>query len=210
MAVAVVVFLVPGAQARNYPKIFNSAELKALSWKLMRGPMGEFQGMLGTWQDGKACETPICTSRSWPSLVAKVKALAGNPPAEIALVNALVNDKILHPYKEDPANWQKDEYWATAFQFLKKSGDCEDYAITKYMLLKAAGMPIENMRIVAVALRNRNGLGHTILVVYVGDQAWVLDNRYEKLVETKNATLEYTALYSMNESAWWRHSPPPR
>ena len=59
----------------------------------------------------------------------------------------------LHPYILDINNWGVEDYWETPFEFLKKNGDCEDFSITKYMLLKAAGYPVENMRVFAVRLR---------------------------------------------------------
>jgi len=97
--------------------------------------------------------------------------------AQIKTANSLMNDPAQHPYIEDINNWGKTEYWATAFQFLRKSGDCEDFSIAKYMLLKAAGMPVDDMRVVAVRIRSLGGIGHAILVVYQGSKAWVLDNR---------------------------------
>lgn len=40
------------------------------------------------------------------------------------------------PYREDITNWGKADYWVWPNLFLKKSGDCEDYAIVKYFTLK--------------------------------------------------------------------------
>lgn len=44
------------------------------------------------------------------------------------------------PYREDITNWGKADYWVWPNLFLKKSGDCEDYAIVKYFTLKELGM----------------------------------------------------------------------
>jgi predicted transglutaminase-like cysteine proteinase len=118
-----------------------------------------------------------------------------------------MNDPAQHPYIEDINNWGKAEYWATAFQFLKKSGDCEDFSIAKYMLLKAAGIPVENMRIVAVRIRSLGGIGHAILVVYQGDEALVLDNRVAPVMDERLVRTEFQPALSLNEKSWWVHLP---
>jgi predicted transglutaminase-like cysteine proteinase len=163
--------------------------------------------MLKRWANGAPCqESNTCTTKGWANLVAKVKA-AGDPMAEIRLANALMNDPTQHPYIEDINNWGQQEYWATAYQFLRKSGDCEDFSIAKYMLLKAAGMPIEDMRIVAVRIRSLGGIGHAILVVYQGNKALVLDNRNQKVLEASLVAVEFQPILSLNEQFWWLHLP---
>jgi predicted transglutaminase-like cysteine proteinase len=159
--------------------------------------------MLQRWKNGAPCETAICSSKTWAGLVAQVKA-AGDPMSQVRAANALVN---AHPYIEDLPNWNKDEYWATAFEFLKKNGDCEDFSITKYMLLKAAGYPVENMRIFTVRLRNFGNIGHAILVIYQGDKAWVLDNRTKSVMDANLVALEFQPVISLNEQLWWVHLP---
>jgi len=162
--------------------------------------------MLKRWANAAPCESNTCTAKGWDALVAKVKA-AGDPMAQIKTANTLMNDPVLHPYIEDINNWGKAEYWATTFQFLKKSGDCEDYSIAKYMLLKAAGMPVENMRVVAVRIRSLGGIGHAILVVYQGDKALVLDNRVAAVMDERLVRTEFQPALSVNEKSWWVHLP---
>jgi predicted transglutaminase-like cysteine proteinase len=191
------------AEARNYPQLFNSNEIVSTKFALNKGPVYNWSGMLQHWKNGAPCETPVCSSTSWAGLVAQVKA-AGDPMAQVRKVNDLIN---AHRYIEDRPNWNKDDYWATAFEFLKKNGDCEDFSITKYMLLKAAGYPVENMRVFAVRLRNQGGIGHAILVVYQGNKAWVLDNRVAPVMEASRVALEFQPVLSMNEQMWWVHVP---
>ena len=191
------------AEARHYPQLFNSNEIVSQKFTLNKGPVFNWTGMLQHWKNGAACETPVCSSKSWAGLVAQVKA-AGDPMAQIRAANELINAR---PYIEDMPNWTKGDYWATAFEFLKKNGDCEDFSITKYMLLKAAGYPVENMRVFAVRLRNLNGTGHAILVVYQGDKAWVLDNRTKSVMDANRVALEFQPVLSMNEQMWWVHVP---
>src|SRR4051812_563491 len=162
--------LMPVAQARTYPNIFGSKEIASQNWGVKTSAIANWQAMLKRWANGAPCESNTCTGKGWDALVAQVKA-AGDPIAQIKTANRLMNDPRQHPYIEDINNWGKTEYWASAFQFLKKSGDCEDFSIAKYMLLKAAGMPVDNMRVVAVRIRSLGGIGHAILVVYQGERA---------------------------------------
>jgi predicted transglutaminase-like cysteine proteinase len=197
----------PGAaEARTYPKIFGTGELPSKNWAVHNTVVMNFQSMLQRWQNGAPCASNTCTSKPWSALVAQVKA-AGDTMAQIKEANRLMNDPAQHPYIEDINNWGKTEYWATAFQFLKKSGDCEDFSIAKYMLLKAAGIPIENMRIVAVRIRSLGGLGHAILVVYQGNRALVLDNRVAPVMDESLVRGEFQPAISLNEQFWWVHLP---
>jgi predicted transglutaminase-like cysteine proteinase len=194
------------AEARSYPNIFGSKEIASQNWGVKTSAIANWRAMLQRWNNGAPCESGTCTAKPWPALVAKVKA-AGDPLAEIKTANTLMNDPAQHPYIEDINNWGKTEYWATPYQFLKKSGDCEDYSIAKYMLLKAAGMPVENMRIVAVRLKSLGGIGHAILVVYQGDKALVLDNRVAPVMDERLVRNEFQPALSVNEQSWWVHLP---
>ena len=194
------------AEARSYPNIFGSKEIASQNWSVKTSAIANWVAMLKRWSNGAPCESNTCTSKGWNALVAKVKA-AGDPMAQIRTANQLMNDPAQHPYIEDINNWGKTEYWATAFQFLKKSGDCEDFSIAKYMLLKAAGYPVENMRIVAVRIRSLGGIGHAILVVYQPDSAYVLDNRVPSVLKEPLVRTEFQPAISMNEQFWWVHLP---
>jgi len=194
------------AEARSYPNIFGSKEIASKNWNVPTSAIANWNAMLKRWQNGAPCESNTCTGKGWDGLVAQVKA-AGDPAAQVKEANRLMNNPKLHPYIEDINNWGKQEYWATAFQFLKKSGDCEDFSIAKYMLLKAAGMPVENMRIVAVRIRSLGGIGHAILVVYLGNKAVVLDNRVKPVMDEVLVRGEFQPALSLNEQFWWVHLP---
>jgi predicted transglutaminase-like cysteine proteinase len=191
------------AEARNYPALFGAKEIGSANWTFKKGVVPEWRAMLGRWKEGAACESNICTTKSWNELVAQVKA-AGDPMAKITTANSLMNQR---RYIEDMPNWNKTEFWATSYEFLKKNGDCEDFSIAKYMLLKAAGIPVEDMRIFSVRLRSLGGTGHAILVVYQGNKAWVLDNRNKKVMDASLVKVEFQPVMSLNEQQWWYHLP---
>ncbi len=107
------------------------------------------------------------------------------------------------PYIEDITNWKVPDYWSIPAEFIKKSGDCEDYAIVKYFTLKELGIPVEDMRIVVVRDTLRN-LAHAVLAVYVNGDAYILDN-LSNTVLAHSRIRQYSPQYSVNESGRWAH-----
>jgi predicted transglutaminase-like cysteine proteinase len=183
------------AEARKYPKIFGSIEL--FSAKTTRFP--KWLGMLDRFQGGtKLCESATCTTKGWTEFIAELQSK--DLTTQLKEVNRAFNTR---RYILDINNWGEEDYWATPFQFLKKNGDCEDYAISKYFTLKALGVPIEDMRVVALQDLNLN-LGHAVLVVYIGDQPMLLDNQIASVVPA-NSIRHYNPVFSINEAGWWLH-----
>jgi predicted transglutaminase-like cysteine proteinase len=94
-------------------------------------------------------------------------------------------------------------YWETAFEFLHYGGQCQDYAIAKYLLLRAAGVPADQMRMVVLRDTAIN-LDHAVLAVYVDGQPQLLDNLRNDIVAA-NSVSDYHPYYSINENGWWYH-----
>ena len=135
---------------------------------------------------------------TWDSF--REKAQGKSPMELLRYVNAFWNT---WPYKEDIVNWGVEDYWAIPAEFLKKSGDCEDYAIVKYFTLKELGIPRENMRIVVVRDTVRN-LAHAVLAVYLDGDAYILDN-LSNAVLSHSRIRQYSPQYSVNEVGRWAH-----
>ncbi|MDD4702139.1 MAG: transglutaminase-like cysteine peptidase [Desulfovibrio sp.] len=137
-------------------------------------------------------------SVTWDSFKEKAKGKA--PLDLLRYVNSFWNT---WPYKEDIVNWGTQDYWAIPSEFLKKSGDCEDYAIIKYFTLKELGIPPENMRVVVVRDTVRN-LAHAVLAVYLNGDAYILDN-LSNAVLPHSRIRQYSPQYSVNEMGRWAH-----
>ena len=84
-----------------------------------------------------------------------------------------------------------------------RTGDCEDYAISKYVSLVHLGWPKENMRIVVLQDQNLN-VAHAILVVYINDQALVLDNQIPQVIDSTRIK-HYKPIFSITDGRWWLH-----
>ena len=109
-------------------------------------------------------------------------------------------------YRDDRARFGKSDYWATPREFLGRGGDCEDYAIAKYLSLRALGFDPNAMRIVVLQDMSRN-LAHAVLVLRHQGERLVLDNQLKMVVAARKIR-HYRPYYSINENYWWRHKKP--
>jgi predicted transglutaminase-like cysteine proteinase len=132
----------------------------------------------------------------------RLKGLQGRSLREqVSAVNRIMNSK---PYVEDNRNWGKSDYWATPVEFMSRGGDCEDFAIAKYVALRALGVPVEQMR-VAVVMDQTINQHHAILIVYDRDNtAYVLDNQIKRVRELSSVK-RYKPIFSINQASWWLH-----
>ncbi|MDR2893276.1 MAG: transglutaminase-like cysteine peptidase [Deltaproteobacteria bacterium] len=110
------------------------------------------------------------------------------------------------PYRQDRTVYGISDYWATPDEFIKNSGDCEDYAITKFYALKQLGVDPEKMRVVILRDTIR-GLDHAVLAVYTGNEVYILDNVTAMVLSHSNYS-HYRPYYSVNEVYRWAHVPP--
>jgi len=119
---------------------------------------------------------------------------------QIDLVQKHINEA---RYIVDPINWGMPDYWATPFQFLDRDGDCEDYAIAKFMSLRALGFSNDKMRIVVLQDLNL-GVAHAVLAVQHHGEVLILDNQNTHVIEASRIH-HYKPFYSVNETGWWLH-----
>jgi predicted transglutaminase-like cysteine proteinase len=159
-------------------------------------------------QEPGSCEETrfnACHRQRWEALIESLKGLSLEE--QLDRVNVEMNR---HRYVLDMANWGVRDYWATPFQFFRKDGDCEDYAIAKFLTLKLAGVDPARMRIVVLQDLNLR-VAHAVLAVYEDDRIRILDNQIRQVVDA-DAIRHYQPMYSINETSGWLHraaKPPP-
>ncbi len=178
-----------------YPELFGTRELHSSSLKMFpkwRGTLDRFDG------ETAKCQTGDCRPKSWQSVLDRWRD--ADRMTQLREINREMNAK---RYIVDPVNWNLPDYWATPFQFLRKNGDCEDYAISKYMALRDLGVPVDDMRIVVLQDLNLR-IAHAVLVVYVEGKAYLLDNQISRVVPAASIR-HYQPVYSINERGWWLH-----
>lgn len=163
---------------------------------------------------------PVKPSRKWTVMLARHHAQAGaSHPGDrkwCALLDALghlpADDRILSvnkavnavPYCDDMSNYAVTDHWATPREFLHRGGDCEDFAITKYLALLHSGSPEDRLRIIVARRPGRPGT-HAVAAVQRKAEWYVLDSlNAEPLPLETRADLR--PVYSISGSSRWIHT----
>lgn len=152
---------------------------------------------------GGACgvkEMNSCNFGKWMEFLKTLKDK--DAVSQIRGINDYMNRA---PYVTDPVNWGQKDFWATPGEFMAKFGDCEDYAISKYISLRLIGYKEEDLRVVAVKDMNLK-IGHAILVVYFKGKPYLLDNQIKQVIPAAKVK-HYVPVFSINASTWWKHQP---
>ena len=198
--------MMPTAAAATPPELFGTVEFRAESLAALpqwQRTLRQIDQERGTYE---ACSeaAPSCPSRGIMAWQAMLKGQVGRAPIDqLQAVNRFLND---WRYKADAQNYGQRDYWATPLEFLRQSGDCEDYAITKYVSLRQLGFEAERLRLVVVRDVLRD-LAHAVLAVYLDDQVFILDNLTRAVLPQEQVT-QYVPYYSINETTRWAHVPP--
>lgn len=93
--------------------------------------------------------------------------------------------------------------WSTLGEFMARGGDCEDYATSKYQLLRTLGVPAADLRVVVVLDRDSRE-HHAVLAVRRQDEdnAWLLDSDNQI---HRGHPFSYRFIYALNETSIWDH-----
>ena len=180
---------------RLFGTIEFRSSLKALpQWvrvlSVIEQQMGDYTNCIGD-----ACSP---AAKSWQQMIRLARSKS--PMETLKTVNAFFNK---WPYRLDIEIYGVSDYWASPNEFLKMSGDCEDFSIAKYFALKQLGFNTETMRIVVVRDKIRN-IGHAVLAVYMDDTAFILDN-LSNLILPHSRYQHYVPQYSVNGANRWAH-----
>jgi len=101
--------------------------------------------------------------QDWRAMIAETIDMPDR--AKLERTNNFVNRNVL--YESDIVVWQQTDYWATPLEtFGKQAGDCEDFAIAKYITLRLLDVPVHKLRLFYVRYRPPDGsrsLAHMVL-----------------------------------------------
>ena len=90
-------------------------------------------------------------------------------------------------YVSDLSQHGEPDRWSTPLAtFASAKGDCEDYAIAKYVALSAAGFPRNDLRLVLVRDRMVRQ-DHAVLAARIDGRWLLLDNRFSTLMADSEA-----------------------
>lgn len=180
-----------------YPGLFGSDEKPSSNLT----PFTKWTGMFARFDRELKNGSADGVIEDWKKDLVAYQGLSLKNMAE--KVNRLVNDV---RYIGDNKNWGTSDYWATPTEFLKRGGDCEDFAIAKYTALRMLGVPESRMR-VAIVHDNQKNIPHAVLVVYTDEGTYILDNQNDRMLDGDRPG-RYRPIFSINRTAWWLHTAP--
>jgi predicted transglutaminase-like cysteine proteinase len=124
------------------------------------------------------------------------KAAARDASARIGEINRAVNATIRPA--NDLALYGSPDVWATPLMsFASRAGDCEDYAIAKYVALREIGIAAADLRLVIVQ-DNESHQGHAVTAVKYEGHWLVLDN-LRLIVQEDTDISRLTPLYFIDD-----------
>jgi predicted transglutaminase-like cysteine proteinase len=151
------------------------------------------------------CASQSCRLRLASAKTAIAEAADERFFARLSTVNTLVNRTIA--YAPDQKTYGQLDHWASGAETIRKgAGDCEDFAILKYTLLRDIGVPARSMSLVILRDTARN-LYHAVLAISTNKGHFVLDNVHDEVyrdIEARN----YLPLYSFSTDRSWIHGVP--
>lgn len=166
-------------------------------------------------RDLESCLAEADGCPAWYRGLRRLLEKAAPLPAErqVKLVNFYVNSRRYRPDRqarlETPLADRPLKYrsrWATVEEFLRRGGDCEDYATTKYFLLRQIGFEADRLRIVVAFDRVVRDY-HAVLAVQQDDGQVVLLES-DNLIRSGDRH-PYRFIYSVNEKSIWDHEGRP-
>lgn len=193
-----------GARATTPAALFGTQEVRSANL----APFPKWQDTLARYFKDRGLEDGPCQAATlnrchlelWQARIDAWTSLS--PARQLDAVNEYMNHA---PYVIDPRNYGMEDYWAAPVEFFGNDGDCEDYAIAKFLSLRALGWEPEDLRVVVLQDLNLQ-VAHAILAAYMDGTPYVLDNQVDEVIPADRIR-HYLPLYSINEGGWWLHKP---
>lgn len=139
-------------------------------------------------------------ARRLNSLLIAMEELINLPEDDIIIgVNRFFNQL---EYRSDMSTWHKKDYWASRLEFLGKGqGDCEDFAVAKFLTLKQLGVPQEKLFLTYVKAIGYPEAAHLVVAYYKkpGTVPFILDN-YNKRILPASQRPDLVPVYSFTAS----------
>jgi predicted transglutaminase-like cysteine proteinase len=108
----------------------------------------------------------------------------------------------------DLAQYGEIDVWSSPLStFDRGAGDCEDYAIAKFMALRQAGIAAEDLRIV-IMRDTFHGEDHAVAATRLDGHWLMLDNRRMAMVEDIHVR-NYRPLFVIDQSGIMKYSEQP-
>jgi predicted transglutaminase-like cysteine proteinase len=173
----------PPAPQNNEPfGLFTFRAPDGLLWTKWRGVESEIDQEARTLaqcqHDPGSCPSPAALR--FLAMIEEARSKTGRE--RLDTVNRMVNSAIR--YTSDFVQYGVADVWSAPLATLASGrGDCEDYAIAKYVLLRESGVLVEDLRLLLVRDKSA-GQDHAVLAVREAGHWLILDNRSTSVPES--------------------------
>lgn len=159
-------------------------------WRGIEQDLAREAKLIDACRDGANCASE---TKRYRAIVAETKERTGRARLETA--NRLMNGAIR--YVNDAQQHGVPDRWTAPLASLAAGlGDCEDFAIAKYVALRDAGVAEDDMRMVLVRDTSIR-LDHAVLAVRQDGEWLVLDNRKSFVTDTTELN-HYMPLFALD------------
>ncbi len=171
----------------------------ASKWRAVELEIGHEEMVLAGCREQKPCPEP---ARELLNIIAEGGGRTGR--ARIGLINRAV-DLAITP-TADEAQWGVEDHWSSPLETLQTHrGDCEDYAIVKYVALREAGLSSADVKIV-ILRKLFPSEDHAVAAARVNGEWLILDNRQLTLVRDTDM-MRSTPKFLLDEGGVHRFVP---
>jgi predicted transglutaminase-like cysteine proteinase len=172
----------------------EATQAMTAKWQAMQHVIAVERHALAACEDGPdAC--PPAPAR-FRAIVDAARAESGR--ARIGLINRAINLAI-RPLRDSAQFGVADIWQSPLMTFANGAGDCEDYAIAKYVALREVGMSADDLKLVIVH-DARSGEDHAVTAARIDGEWLILDNR-KMLLLTDAQTPELKPLIALGDEA---------
>jgi predicted transglutaminase-like cysteine proteinase len=177
--------------ARGFAMFASMNETIAGRWQSIQDEWRRESRILAICEQGGECSRAAGIMASIKRQAARTEGLE-----QLTLVNARVNAAV--HYMSDFARYGTADHWSTPLETLGQSGDCEDYVIAKFYILRGLGLAEDDLRIVLVRDR-RAREDHAVLAVRAATGWLLLDNR-TNAIESDQSMPHYRPMIALNSA----------
>ena len=182
--------------------LFSVLLLAGLGWSLAQSNLDKTQALAVERYGAPAGETVA----AWRRMLEEARS--GDEDQKLKAVNTFFNKRVR--YASDQEVWGQNDYWATPLEFMgRAAGDCEDFAIAKYISLLMLGIPNEKLRMIYVRARfgganSTNSEAHMVLGFYAdpAGEPVILDNLVLSIRPAASRT-DLAPVFSFNTQGLW-------
>ena len=173
-----------------------------VGWSLSAPDLDRTQALALEKYGQRAVDTIV----AWRKMMNDTK---GQPETDmVSTVNTFFNRRIL--FEDDIVLWKVPDYWASPLEFMGRgAGDCEDFAISKYITLRMLGISNDKLRMIYVRAQiggasSTTSVAHMVLGYYAepNGEPLILDNLIGSVRPAANRT-DLQPVFSFNSEGLW-------